>query len=251
MFGARTISSLYDVGLTLVYPQACAVCSGSVESRFDGVACGACWEETRVFTADDTLCWKCGVLSLASIAEEKKEEVRCRRCNEADFTAARACGLYEGALRASIIELKRAPHVPKRLAQLMFETCQRPPLDRSTLIVPVPLHPDRAKQRGFNQAARLAHELSRLTRRPVVEDCLIRVAHTERHRAGMDERARRESVEDAFAVVTPRTIADERILLIDDVFTTGSTVSACARVLLNAGANEVLVLTIARPSDSR
>src|SRR5882762_11368798 len=186
MFGARTISSLYDVGLTLVYPQACAVCSGSVESRFDGVACGACWEETRVFTADDTLCWKCGVLSLASIAEEKKEEVRCRRCNEADFTAARACGLYEGALRASIIELKRAPHVPKRLAQLMFETCRCPPLDRFTLIVPVPLHPEREKQRGFNQAALLARSLSELAQLPFNDHSLFRREHTGRHRAGMD-----------------------------------------------------------------
>jgi competence protein ComFC len=251
MFGAKAMSALYDVGLALTYPQACAVCGGSVESRFDGVVCASCWEETRVFTARDTLCWKCGVLSLASIAEEKREEVRCRRCDDADFTAARACGLYQGALRAAIIELKRAPHVPKRLAQLMFETSQRLPLDRFTLIVPVPLHPQREKQRGFNQATLLAHELSRLARRPVVEDCLIRVAQTERHRAGMDQRARRESVEDAFAVLSPRTIADEHILLIDDVFTTGSTVSACARALLDAGANEVLVLTIARPSDSR
>jgi competence protein ComFC len=247
MFGTNTISWLYDAALAVAYPQVCAVCDGSVESRFDGVACAACWEETRVFTAHDTLCWKCGALALGSIAEERREEVRCHRCDDAVFTAARACGLYHGALRAAIIELKRAPHVPRRLAQLMVETCLRPPLDRSTLILAVPLHPQREKERGFNQALVLAHELSYVTRLPVAENCLVRVAHTERHRAGMDAQARRESVEDVFALMTPRTIEGENILLIDDVFTTGATISACAVVLRAAGAKEVFALTLARP----
>jgi len=114
-------------------------------------------------------------------------------------------------------------------------------------MVPVPLHPQREKERGFNQAAVLACALSHRTGRPVAENCLIRLAHTERHRAGMDAQARRESVQNAFALVTPRTIAGESILLIDDVFTTGATISACAAVLQAAGAKEVLALTLARP----
>src|ERR1700682_1452490 len=231
MFVTNIISSLYDATLTVAYPQGCAVCDGSVESRFDGVACAACWGETRVFTARDTLCWKCGALALGSLAEERTEQVRCRRCDDAAFTAARACGLYQYALRAAIIELKRAPHVSQRLAQFMVETCRRPPLDRSTLIVPVPLHPEREKERGFNQAAVLARALSHRTRWPGAEHCLVRIEHTERHRAGMDAQARRESVEAAFALLTPRTIEGESILLIDDVFTTGATISACAVVL--------------------
>jgi len=249
MFGAHTVSSLYDAALAVAYPQACAVCDGSVESRFDGVACAGCWEETRLITVEDTLCGKCGALRLAGIDEERREAVRCHRCDDAAFTAARACGLYQGALQAAVIELKRAPHVPQRLLQLMHETSRRSPLDRSTLIVPVPLHPQREKERGFNQAAVLACALSRRTGRPVVENCLIRLEHTERHRAGMDAQARRESVEHAFGLVTPRTIAGESILLIDDVFTTGATISACAIVLRTAGAKEVLALTLARPLD--
>ena len=247
MFGTNTVSSLYDAALAVAYPQICAVCEGSVESRFEGVACAGCWEETRLITVEDTLCWKCGALGLAGIAEERSEAVRCHRCDDAAFTAARACGLYQGALRAAVIELKRAPHVPKRLLQLMQETSRRSPLDRFTLMVPVPLHPQREKERGFNQAAVLARALSRRTGRPVAEDCLIRIEHTERHRAGMDAQARRESVENAFALVTPRTIAGESIMLIDDVFTTGATISACAVVLRTAGAKEVLALTLARP----
>jgi ComF family protein len=129
----------------------------------------------------------------------------------------------------------------------MLDTCRRSPLDRCTLIVPVPLHAERETDRGFNQALVLAHALSRLSGVPVAENCLIRVAQTERHRAGMDAQARRESVAGAFALVTPRVVEGESILLIDDVFTSGATISACAAALRFGGAREVLALTLARP----
>jgi ComF family protein len=244
-----TTSLLYDAALAIFYPQACAVCGASVETRFDGVACASCWKETRVFTGDETLCWKCGALSLGNIAEDKREQVRCRRCDEEAFTAARAGGIYERALRASVLALKREPYVAGRLLQLMFESCQRSPLKSATLIVPVPLHPERERVRGFNQAALLARELSRLTGLPVDEESLVRTVHTELHRAGMDALARRESVQNAFAVQRPRLIAGEQVLVVDDVFTTGATASACARALLAAGAKQVYVLTVARPSE--
>ena len=92
----------------------------------------------------------------------------------------------------------------------------------------------------------LACELARQINLPVVENCLLRVAQTKRHRAGMDARARRESVAGAFSLITPRRIEGESVLLIDDVFTTGATISACAEALKNAGAREVQALTLAR-----
>ena len=240
------ISALYDAALALVYPLACAVCDASVEARADAPACALCWETTRIFAADETLCWKCGTLAPAPVAEEKRETVRCRRCEREGFTAARACGAYEGALRTAVLALKREPHVGARLLDLLHETQQRPPLDTATIILPVPLHPLRERERGFNQAAVLARALRGRTGLPLDEESLIRVSLTERHRAGMDERARRESVADAFQVCRPRLIVGERILLVDDVFTTGATVSACARALCEAGAEAVFVLTIAR-----
>ncbi|HYE65183.1 MAG TPA: phosphoribosyltransferase family protein, partial [Pyrinomonadaceae bacterium] len=161
--------------------------------------------------------------------------------------AARACGAYEGALRASVLALKREPQVASRLARLLLETQRRPPLNDVTRLVPVPLHPARERERGFNQAAALGRALARLTGLPLDEQSLVRTVHTERHRAGMDARARRESVEDAFQVRRPRLIEGERILLVDDVFTTGATVSACAGALKDAGAQEVFVLVVARP----
>jgi ComF family protein len=241
-------SELYDAALSLIYPQECAVCGSSVESRADGVACAACWQKTRTFGEESLICWKCGVLAPGAVPEEKRVEVCCRRCDAEPFTAARACGAYEGALRASVLFLKREPHVATRLARLLFDTQRREPLGSATRIVPVPLHPERLRERGFNQAAMLGHALAERAHLPLDEWSLVRTVHIERHRAGMDSRARRETVESAFQVRRTRLVEGERILLIDDVFTTGATVSACASALKEAGAQDVFVLTVARAS---
>ena len=245
-FATAIASHAYDAALALVYPQACAVCSASVESRHDGVACAACWNATHLFGENDTFCWKCGLFTAASVTEDRRKGVRCGKCDDDAFTAARACGFYEAALRASILELKRQPRVAQRLSRLMFAALRREPINSADLIIPVPLHPERERERGFNQAALLARELARFTHLPLDEHSVVRRVHTERHRAGMDSRARRESVADAFAVRHPDSIAGRRVLLIDDVFTTGATVSACAAVLKDAGAEKVFVLTVAR-----
>jgi ComF family protein len=243
----RTFDLLCDAALSLVYPQACAVCGAEcVESRADAPACAKCWRATRLFTGEETLCWKCGVPARASVPVEKRSGVRCRRCDAESFTAARACGLYEGALRASVLNLKRVPFVPARLARLLACAVARAPLSSATLAVPVPLHAERERERGFNQASLLARAVAKRTGLRLDERSLARVEHSERHRAGMDARARRETVENAFAVTRPRLLEGERVLLVDDVFTTGATVSACAAALLASGASDVFVLTAAR-----
>lgn len=243
---AGVISGFYDSVLTLVYPQACAVCGASVESRHDGVACSACWNATRLFDESHSMCWKCGALSASTFAVDKRESVRCGQCDGDYFTSARACGSYEGALRASVLALKREPNVSRRLLTTFVAAGGRTPINGADLIVPVPLHPQRERERGHNQAAVLARELARATKLEIDEYSVVRSVHTERHRAGMDGRARRESVAGAFAVRHPKLISGRRVLLIDDVFTTGATVSECAAVLRAAGAMDVYVLTIAR-----
>ncbi|MEK6336644.1 MAG: ComF family protein [Acidobacteriota bacterium] len=250
MFATTFASQLYDAALALVYPQACAVCGDSVDSRHDGVACETCWNATQIFTDDDTLCWKCGAFTAAAVSKHRRGRVRCGKCDDLAFTAARACGFYEGALRASILELKRQPQVGRRLTRLMFAAMQREPLHSVNLIISVPLHPSRERERGFNQAALLGRELARLSHLPLDDHSVVRRVQTERHRAGMDSVARRQSVAGAFAVRQPDSIAGRRVLLVDDVFTTGATVSACAAVLKDAGAEDVFVLTLARPERS-
>ena len=247
MWLARQLDALYDATLALVYPMKCAACgAASVEGRRDAPACSACWQATTIFTGDETCCWKCGELARADVPPEKRLDVRCRRCDALAFTAARAVGKYEGALRACVLTLKHEPEVSERLGRLLLAAQQRPPLDTATRIVPVPLHAERERERGFNQAVTLAHTLALLSGLPLDEWSVARTKHTPRHRAGMDARARRETVESAFQVERPRLVEGERILLVDDVFTTGATGSACAQALKEAGALDVFVLTVAR-----
>ncbi len=243
----RAANLCYDSLLALVYPQACAVCAGSVESRALGVACANCWQQTRLFSGVGTLCWKCGLPSTGTAPPENREQVRCHRCNDDAFTAARACGVYEGALRASVLLLKHQPNLCRKLREQLIQTQKQYPLSKATRIIPVPLHSEREKSRGFNQATLIGRELSLATSLPLDEVSLLRTSHTNRHRAGMDAKGRRDTVADAFRVTYPALIVGERVLLVDDVFTTGATVSSCAKTLLEAGATEVFVLTIARP----
>lgn len=235
-----------DALLTLAYPQVCAICSRSVEQRRFGVACESCWRATRVFNGAETMCWKCGRLSDGVHLPGQEDEIRCRRCDSQTFTAARAVGLYEGALRESVLFLKRQPHLSGCLEKLLTTAAMRAPLSNATRVMPVPLHADRVRTRGFNQASIIAKGLSKSLGLPIDETSLVRISSTERYRAGLDAKGRRETVTGAFEVRYPRLIENEDILLIDDVFTTGATVSVCSEALLSAAARNVFVLTLAR-----
>ena len=228
--------NVYDAILTLAYPQICVICNRSVEQRRFGVACETCWQETRIFTDEERICLKCGA----------PDQLRCGRCEELAFTAARAAGIYEGALRESVLLLKRKPYVPRHVESLLTDVVRREPLSRSTRVIPVPLHPKRLKTRGFNQASVIGQTVSKALELPLDEVSLVRVLTTEKYRAGMDTKGRRDTVAGAFHVAHPRLIAGEDILLVDDVFTTGATISACAETLMAAGAGNVFVLTVAR-----
>ncbi len=247
------LTRVYDALLTIAYPQVCRVCGGGVEQRCFGVVCKACWDATRVFSGAEMICWKCGALSpgmefspAIEISAAVRAEVRCHRCDSQRFTAARAVGLYEHGLRASVLESKRRPHLAPFLISLLKDVAQREPLNNASRIIPVPLHESRARQRGFNQAAVIAEALAKHLRLPLDDISLRRVSGSDKYRAGLDSKGRRDTVAGAFVVQHPRLVAAENVLLIDDVFTTGATVDACAEALIKAGARNVYVLTIAR-----
>jgi ComF family protein len=248
MLLTNVVQLFSDALLAVAYPQSCAICAVSVERRRFGVACEACWARTRIFDGTEILCWKCGLRhDLDELPVSiPAEEVRCRRCEMLEFTVGRAVGPYEGALRESVLQLKRQPHVAAQLQTLLIAAAKREPLSLSTRIIPVPLHKKRQRSRGFNQAAIIAEVLAKGLRLPLDEVSLVRVSSTEKYRAGLDAKGRRDTVAGAFEVSHPRLIANESVLLVDDVFTTGATVSACAAALLGAGARSVFVLTISR-----
>ena len=153
--------------------------------------------------------------------------------------------LFEGTVRQAIHQLKyrrlKAMAVP--LGQLMADFLHAHPLPHDILI-PVPLHSRRLRQRGYNQAALLAHEVGKLTGLPVVEDRLVRQRDTIAQARTATALERRANVRDAF--VSRKTPDGECVLLIDDVCTTGATLDACAIALKNTGAGPVWGLTAAR-----
>ncbi len=234
---------IYDSLLTLAYPQACQVCNNSVENSADGVACQSCWEKTLIFSGTETLCGKCGRFLHPKPSNFK---TFCHLCDEQFYDFALAVGGYEYAIAASILNLKREPFVAKHLQKLFIERFQTSSFQDVSLIVPVPLSKKRFFERGFNQAAVLAEILSKAADIKLDKQSLTRKIHTPMHRAAMDNKAREMSVKNAFEVKRPNLIKGENILLIDDIFTSGATVSACAKVLKEAGADKVCVFTLSK-----
>ncbi len=249
----HAIRTVRDGLLGLAYPEECRVCGGAVDSWDDGVACAKCWNDANVTKLiHSSVCAKCGVPMSRSFAGAQASHLiagsrLCGMCSALPFGAARACGVYSGALEASVLFLKVNPHICSRLRSLIARTFSEHRVAlASEVVMPVPLHRLREKQRGFNQAAIIAGAISREFNLPIDRHSLVRTKATERHRAGLDAADRAKSVERAFAVSSRQQVTGAKVLLVDDVYTTGSTICAAARSLIEAGASQVTVLTIAR-----
>jgi ComF family protein len=118
--------------------------------------------------------------------------------------------------------------------------------DNYDLVLPVPLSTKRRAERGFNQAEFIASHIAKILHKTVDTRSLSRKVHTPMHRASMDRKAREQSVKNAFEVIRPKLIEKRSILLVDDILTSGATVSNCARSLKKAGAQRIEVFTLAR-----
>ena len=237
------LTSLADSLLSIVYPQPCVVCGNCVENRRYGVACETCWTQTRIFTGSETLCSKCG----AYLREKPSAyEIHCHNCEGHFYDSAHAVGVYEKALAATILELKRNPSIPKALRGHIKSALDRIEFSEAALIIPVPLSAKRRLERGFNQAETVASFIASETGLHVEKGVLERTIHTAIHRVAMDRKAREMSVAKAFKLSQPEKIIGKDLLLVDDVLTSGATVSACARILKKGGAHAVQIFTLGR-----
>ncbi len=192
-----------------------------------------------------SICTRCGLPFEANLPASGGHLCGLCRLAPPAFDVARSFGVYEGDLRRLIHLLKYDGMRPlaKALATKMASLVPR--LGAVELVVPVPLHRSRRWSREFNQAELLARELSRLVGIPCRPGGLRRVRSTS-PQAGLSHRQRRENVRGAFAATDAACIKGRRVLLVDDVMTTGATLNACARVLKVAGARYVGSLTLAR-----
>lgn len=173
------------------------------------------------------------------------------RVSKPAYRFARAALRYDETARRIILPFKYGDRaeMASNLALLMARAGAEL-LQAADLLVPVPLHAGRLRQRRYNQAALLTMSLARLVNKKVALEVLVRARPT-RKLEGMDAPSRREELEGAIRLKSGANIQGQRILLIDDVMTTGTTAHQCAKALCDGGALEVDVLTIARVEDPR
>lgn len=173
----------------------------------------------------------------------------CGRCRQSppDYDQSLSIGYFEGQLREAIHQFKYRPcrSLGRHLSEWMNGNLRF--VADIDLVVPVPLHRKRLRQRGFNQALMLAHGVSRARALPLSHDNLVRIRST-RPQVELSAEERVKNVAGAFALKRPQDVMRKRALLIDDVFTTGATMNECAAVLKKAGASGVIALTLARPA---
>jgi len=234
--GENVVKALLD----LLFPPLCLGCRGAVgQAGF----CAACWSALTFLDGPGCAC--CGL----PFAVALEGETFCAGClaKPPAFDKARAILAYDDNSRSAILALKHADRLDlvPGFSRWLSRT-GRTLLDDCDLIVPVPLHRFRLWRRRYNQSAELARRLAGDWKRNYDPFALIRARATASQGAMSGAKARRRNVLGAFKVPDPAKVQGKRVLLLDDVLTTGATVEACARALKRAGAEQVHVLVLAR-----
>ncbi|MEW6255281.1 MAG: ComF family protein [Pseudomonadota bacterium] len=240
---ARAVTASGRGALNLILPPTCLACRGIVDDA--GGLCGPCWG--RLTLIAPPVCDRLGTPLPYAPAGEPLLSAEALADPPA-FDRARAAVLFGDVSRDMVHQLKYGDRLDlaRPMARLMRQAGAAL-LEEADLIVPVPLHVVRLWRRRFNQAALLAGHIARATGRPVAVEALKRTRATV-SQVNLSRGERRANVSGAFAVPPAQEgkIAGRRILLIDDVFTSGATLDACSRALRRAGASHVDCLTFAR-----
>jgi ComF family protein len=228
----------------VLFPPACVVCEEILDEDLPFSLCQACFSEIRFIGSP--LCPCCGL----PYAAESASDHLCGEClsRKQYFTAVRSLGIYDSALLKAIQRFKYqgSLHVGEALGSLMASHSY-PAFDMTEydVIMPVPLHVGRLRERGFNQSLLLARVIAR--KFPVEIDFMtLRRAVDTAPQTGLRKEDRAANVRGAFELGDRARVKGKKVLIIDDVYTTGSTVRECARILLKGGARSVGVLTLAR-----
>jgi competence protein ComFC len=241
---AAPVQSWLNTGLGFFYPEICRICEKERATAKSGFVCSKCWQQVRFIRPP--FCERCGLPFEGDITTA----FECSNCREMElhFSSARS------AVVAKTIVLEII-HRFKYRRELWFEPFLADLLLREALpvlreqkwdfIAPVPLHSVKEREREFNQAGLIAKHLSDAAKIPLNNKLLRRVSPT-MTQTRLTRQQRAENMRGAFAVRERVKLNGEKIILVDDVFTTGATTSACAKALKAAGAGDVCVWTVAR-----
>jgi len=241
------LAEVSDAIVSVFFPAGCRICDGLLAGASRVPLCEGCLSSFERLPG--ILCEICG-RPLQILARKEGEPLLCPACKEKTyaFERARSFAVYEGALVRAILLLKFEQIEPlgawfaERLAELANA---EPDALAADVVVPVPLHRQRERERGYNQAALLSKPLAKKLRLPHKSVLLMRTrARPDKQVLSLEERW--ESVRGAFATRPGSQVDNLRVLLVDDVLTTGATLDACSRALRDAGAKSVVALTVAR-----
>jgi len=228
--------------ISLFFPEKCPFCQSllSIQGKEIPGVCPDCEKDIQWIMPP--LCPRCGRLYPRGATTH-----HCADCLQKKlfFDWARAAVIYQGVIAEAIQRFKYQGDI--KLADPLGWFWNKTNLEDHSFeaIIPVPLHPNRLRERGFNQALLLGKILGKLHNKKVLARALRRIRNTI-PQVQLDHAERARNVRGAFVVREQQEIMDKCLLLVDDVFTTGATVNECARVLKKSGAKEVFVLTLAR-----
>jgi competence protein ComFC len=242
--GWSLLKTALDAALNFIYPPVCQLCGQERAGAGQGYVGGNCWKGVRFVTAP--FCDRCGL----PYDGDMTHPFHCANCAEVEFGFRFArSAVTANAMMLDIIHRYKYHHAlwfEPFLADVLARQA-RPALAGASwdLIVPVPLHPLKMRHRQFNQAERLARCLGHELALPVNARVVRRVQFTETQ-TKLSRSQRADNVHSAFAPRRAGELHGQRVILVDDVMTTGATTSACAKALRQAGAGDVCVWTVAR-----
>ena len=238
----HSLRDMYETAINFLYPAECRVCEEFLGATSIPYICNHCWQDIDFL--EPPWCDICGTPSINGL---------CDACATTPprYGKLRSVAFYQTTLQHAIhffkFEKKKvfARHLIQLLNAHIPSDCSIAEYD---FILPVPIHKKRLRERGFNQAMLLANGIAKVEGVPILANTLIRNRHTIAQ-SSLDREARQQNLIGAFEIQNPDIIRDKRLLIFDDVFTTGATIREAVNELWTADPVEVDVLTLARTSD--
>jgi ComF family protein len=230
----------------VLLPADCLVCEGHLPAEHEGGVCLPCWRSFR--RLEGPCCRRCGDPVFVFENPFPPPAFLCEDCRRhtRPFDRCRSAGIYDGALREAIhrVKFNGETALARSLGRWLARSLPGEARE-ADLVAPVPLHPKKVRERGFNQSEFLSSAVAAAASAHHRPKLLSKTTPTH-SQTGLGRKDRRRNLRGTFSVGAAVSVTGSRVLLVDDIYTTGCTVEECARVLRRAGARSVRVLTLAR-----